>query len=115
MNVISALILIVIFHVNFAFVIVATMVTYFIYVFLLGYIGRKNLQLSTTIFSILKDIYPIRLFIPYLLSLGLIIFETAEIYFMIPLLLFLSLNYKSLIKIKQLAKTVIVKPDFINI
>ncbi len=114
-NIICALVLIKIFQVPFTLVILATMMSYFIYVLMLGYLGRKMLKLKTTVFAILNDIYPLRLLIPYLLSLGLIVFSVPNSYFMLPLLVFLILNFKTLLKLKRIVKSIIINPNFINI
>lgn len=114
-NIVLVLLLIKVFYVSFTFVIIATMAAYFYYVFLLGRIGLEKLKLRTNILSVLKDIYPIRLFIPYLISLSLIIFSTQDIYFIMPFILFLLLNNKILKKIIPLIKNIILKPEFINI
>lgn len=114
-NVICALILIKIILVPFSLVILATMMSYFIYVLMLGYLGRKMLNLKTSMFAILNDIYPLRLLIPYLLSLGLIVFSALDGFFVLPLLIFLILNFKVLLKIKHVIKAIILNPNFINI
>lgn len=95
-NIMFAFLLTKIFHVPFTYVILATMVTYFGYVFLLGCIGREKLKLKTDVLSVLNDIYPIRLFMPYLLSLGFIIFSAPNIFFGLPFILFVLLNNKIL-------------------
>lgn len=114
-NILLALVLIKVFYVPFTYVIIATMVTYFIYVFLLGRIGRRKLKFKSNVLSVLKDIYPIRLIIPYLISLCLIIFSAPNFYFGLPFILFLLLNYEALKEIKPLIKEVFLKPEFIDI
>ncbi|MCF8360351.1 MAG: hypothetical protein K9H26_16485 [Prolixibacteraceae bacterium] len=115
LNVISVWLLIKVLQVNFAFVILGTMLANFIYIFLLTYMGRKKLQLKTDTITIFKDVYSIRLFIPYFLSLFLIVFQTKNIYFSIPLFLFIFLNRKILPKTKQLLKALIINSKVINI
>ena len=114
-NVIVALVLIKIFNVSFTLVIISTMISYFIYVFILGFMGRKMLELNTSFLSVLKDIYPMRLLLPYLVSLILVIFSVPDVYFTLSLLLFLFLNFKVILKLKDVAKSIIVNPNFINI
>lgn len=114
-NIISAVILIEVFHVPFTHVIIATLITYILYVFLMGRMGRISLQLRVKFVDILKDIFPVRLFIPYFLSFGLIILDASNIYFIIPLVLVLLLNYRAILNIKSILKTIINNPNFINI
>ena len=114
-NVTLALVLIKLIHVPFTLVVISTMISYFIYVFVLGYMGRKMLKLNISIKSVLKDIYPIRLLTPYLLSLGLVVFSLPDSYFVFPLILFLLLNFKVILKLKGVIKSIIINPNFINI
>ena len=114
-NIITALVLIKLIQVPFTLVILATMVSYFIYVFMLGYMGRKMLELNTSIVAVIKDIYPLRLLAPYLLSLGFILFAVPDIYFIVALILFLILNFKVILKLKGIVRTIILNPNLINI
>jgi hypothetical protein len=114
-NVTVALVLIKVLHVPFTFVILATMISYFIYVFILGFMGRKMLKLDTSIITVFKDIYPIRLLLPYVLSLILVVFSVPDSYFTLSLILFLFLNFKVILKLKGVIRSIIVNPNFINI
>ncbi|MDB4293008.1 oligosaccharide flippase family protein [Maribacter sp.] len=114
-NIITAFVLIRVFHVPFAMVIIATMISYFIYVFMLGVMGRKMLGLPTSLVSVVKDIYPLRLLIPYVTTLGLLFFSVPEYYYILSLILFVVLNFKVLSKLKTLMKSIISNPNFINI
>lgn len=114
-NVIAALILIELLNVPFTLVILSTLLSYFIYVFILGYMGRKILELNVSILSILKDIIPLRLFLPYFSSLCLVVFSVADTYFVIPLVLFLILNFRVLLRLKKIIKSIILNPNLINI
>ncbi|WP_320113083.1 oligosaccharide flippase family protein [Draconibacterium orientale] len=114
-NIISIWVLAELFNVNFEFVILGTMLANFIYIFLLTYTGRKKMDLKTDTFIILKDTYPIRLFIPFFLSLFLIILTTNGFFFLIPIVLFIILNNKELVKIGQVLKRIISNPLIINI
>jgi O-antigen/teichoic acid export membrane protein len=114
-NVVFAFILIKFFKVPFTLVILATMTSYFIYVLAQGHMGRKMLSLNTTLKSAWNDVYPLRLFVPHILSLCFVLFSAPNYYFIFSLLLFLMLNYKVLFNLKTLVKSIIVNPNFINI
>ncbi|WP_149302707.1 oligosaccharide flippase family protein [Pareuzebyella sediminis] len=114
-NIICALVLIKVFDVPFTHVILATTLSYFIYVYMQGLMGRSLLQLDTTMKSVWKDIYPMRLLAPYILSCGLVLFSAPNYFFLIPLVLFLILNYSILLKLKTVVKSVVMNPNFINI
>jgi O-antigen/teichoic acid export membrane protein len=114
-NILIATILVIFLKVPYTLVILSTLFTYFVYVFTLGLYGRKELNLSVSFVSIVKDVYPLSMFIPFLTSLCFIIFSVPDIYFVIPILLFFILNRKRLYHIKDVIKKVIVDPNFINI
>tara|TARA_R110002126_G_scaffold181187_2_gene329921 strand:- start:8973 stop:10436 length:1464 start_codon:yes stop_codon:yes gene_type:complete len=114
-NVFLAFILIKLLQVPFTLVIMSTMVSYFIYVFIIVYLGRKMLNLKTSIKNVLKDIYPLRLFIPYFLSLCFVLFSFSYMYFVIPLLLFLIFNFRVLLSLEKIIKSIVSNPNVINI
>lgn len=114
-NVLMAFILICLLHVPYSLVILSTLFSYLLYVFLLGFYGRKKLGLTINFFSVLKDVYPNRLLIPYLISVFLVMFSCTHIYFILPVLFFILLNHKSLGNIINLAKKIIKNPNLINV
>jgi O-antigen/teichoic acid export membrane protein len=115
LNVLIATILSVYLKVPYTLVILSTLFTYFVYVYTLGVYGRKELFLTTTFFSIIDDIFPMRLFIPFFTSLCFIIFSVPNISFVIPLVLFFWLNRKKLLEIKKVMQNVIGDPNVIDI
>lgn len=114
-NILFALILIKVILVPFTSVIIATMLSYFIYVYIQGRMGRRLLDLKTDIKSVWKDIYPLRIFLPYLISLGLVLFSAPSICFLLPLLLFVIGNFRVLLSFKTVLRQIILNPNFINI
>lgn len=115
LNIILSAILVNVAKVTFEYVIVATLITYLIYVAILGVYGRKVLGLMNSFSDITKDIYPWRMMIPFLISFLMIIFSVPNIYFIIPFLLYLLLNWIDLIKIKETIIRIINDPEIINI
>jgi O-antigen/teichoic acid export membrane protein len=114
-NIFVAFILVIFLKVPYSLVIISTMITYLIYVFLLGFFGRKRLSLETKLLYVLKDVYPIRLFIPYVLSICLLIIAASNGYYIIPLVIFLLLNYKAILNAYGFVKKIIVSPNMIEI
>jgi O-antigen/teichoic acid export membrane protein len=114
-NILISLVLIKFVVISFENVIFATMATYFVYVFFLGKLGRIKLHINSSIKMVLNDIFPIRLLIPYFLSLSLIYIGSSAYYFILPLLFFVILNFKLINNIKLSVNEVISNPDFINI
>lgn len=115
LNLVGALVLIKVFNVPFTLVVLATMFSYFTYVFMVGKMGRKMLQLNNSFVAVVKDIYPLRLLIPYVLSLVLILFSVPDNFLALSLVLFLILNFRVLLELKGIIKSVILNPNFINI
>ncbi len=114
-NIIVALILIKLVNVPFTLVILATMISYLIYVLFLGILGRKMLNLNTSINEVLKDMYPLRLIAPFTISLAFILFSVPNGYFIVPVIAFLLLNFKVLVRLKKVVRSILVNPNFINI
>lgn len=114
-NVLFAVVLINIFKVSYDLVIISTMISYFILVILLSYYGRKNLNLKIDITSLLKDVFPYNIFIPYFSGLIFILGSLKWQYYIIPLFLFLVLNFKNFIRLKSTILEIIKKPNIVNI
>jgi O-antigen/teichoic acid export membrane protein len=114
-NIIIVCFLIKVLSVPFAYVILATIFSYFFFVFAVGYFGRKILCLRYDFFSILKNVFSLPFFVPYSLSLCLVIFQVSYIYFLIPIMVFIIFNYKNILGVKNVIKRIIVNSDLINI
>ena len=115
LNIILSAILVHIVNVSFHFVILSTLITYLIYVTVIGKFGKNILDISSNILSTIKDIYPRRMMIPFILSLLFVLLETPEWFLMAPFVLYLILNYKDIIVVKKMIFNVINNPNFINI
>lgn len=101
--------------IQFAYVMFPTMITYFIFIFLSAYGGRKVLRVSTQFIEIWKDIFPLRMSIPFVISILLILLSIPDIYFIIPFAVYILLNFNDLKGIKDLGIKLIKNPNFINI
>lgn len=115
LNVLLSVILVYVFQVSFSFVILSTLITYLCYVFVSGMYGRKQLGLSSGFMATLKDIYPLRMMFPFMLSLGFVFFNVNAFYFILPFLLYTLFNFKDLLKIKNVVQKMLANPNFINI
>ncbi|MFZ6037401.1 MAG: oligosaccharide flippase family protein [Bacteroidota bacterium] len=115
LNIMLSAILVSVVKVTFEYVIVATLTTYLIYVVTLGVYGRKVLRLANNFTDITKDIYLWRMMIPFLISFLMIIFTVPDIYFIIPFLLYLFLNFEDILNTKDVILKVIENPNFIDI
>ena len=111
LNYILALLLVDFINVSFSFVILSTLVTYFIYTFIIYY---KSISLIDNQKVQFFGFFPLRLFIPYSLALLLSIFHMECLLFC-PLTLFILLNWKECIGLVKTIKLLIYKPDVINL
>jgi len=101
--------------VPFVYVIISTMTSYFIYVFLLSRKSRKLVNLDSSFFKVLKDVFPANLMLPYFTSIIFVFMALPEWLFVMPVILFVSLNYRSFINIKLTVKNIILNAKYIDI
>ena len=114
-NITIAYLLIVLFKVTFVHVVVATMLSYFLFVFCLACVSRKYLNIQSELSSLLSNMFPCRLFAPYILSICFVVFHVPDLCFIAPLILFVVFNYKTIVTLKHTAKNIILNPELINI
>jgi O-antigen/teichoic acid export membrane protein len=114
-NVIMTYTLIVLLKVTFAYAIMATILSYILFVFCVEYASRQYLNLQPGLLSLLSNMFPFRLFVPYLLSICFVVLPVPDIYFIAPLVLFVAFNSKTIIALKHTAKNISLNPELINI
>ncbi|WP_396596530.1 polysaccharide biosynthesis C-terminal domain-containing protein [Dokdonia sp. R86516] len=102
------------FNVAYDKVIIATLVSYFMFAYLAMFFAKKELGLKNSPFSNLKEIFPLRLLVPYVAAL-IIIFLELNFFLPIPLILFIILNKNKLKGVILKLKTIFTKPDIINL
>lgn len=113
LNCVLALTLIYIFEVEYSFVILATMISYVFFSFgvmVVGskLIGRYDLQ------TVLKDFFPFRLFVPYLMAVILSIISIKAFIFF-PFIIYIIMNQKDIIALKIVVVNIIKKPTVVNL
>lgn len=115
LNLILCYVLIDIVNVKFDYVILGTLLTYFVYVYFLSKKARKLLGINYDFRSVFNDVFSYRIMLPFVLSLLFIFVKLSNVYFIAPLILFLSLNRKQFIKVKEIFFKLINNPNIINI
>ena len=95
LNLLLCMFLVKIVEVAFSQVIIGTLISYMFFAFLCAYEGNKILSESGSVLFTLKTFFPIRMFIPYCLALGLSIHANAFLMW-IPFAAFMFLNRKDL-------------------
>ncbi len=100
-------------RVEFDYVILSTMITYFIY-YITSTIAGESLLGNHSIKAILVGAFPMRLFLPFAVALFVSIFS-FEKYIFIPLLLYLLLNVSTIKTLYSYILKLINNPDLTNI
>ncbi|WP_405377619.1 polysaccharide biosynthesis C-terminal domain-containing protein [Nonlabens sp. Asnod3-A02] len=113
-NVIISLILVLIFKVNYEYVIIATMLSYTLYGYLTAKFALKYLGIKRSNSNYILEFFPIKLLIPYILAVVVVVYGNWAIT-TIPLIIFAVLNKKELLKLITTLKTMLSKPDIINL
>ena len=114
LNIAITLILVLIFKLTYEYIIISTLISYFVFSYLCTKYSRKKLGEKAVFFSIILDFFPIRLLVPYIVSFILIVWNLEYLIFT-PLLIFILLNKIELKQIIITIKTVISKPDIVDI
>lgn len=114
-NIVLSFVLVMVFRVDYSKVILSSLITYMIYVFLVGRLGRKMLSQSVGFISIFKDVFPMRLITPLLLSFLFLLTSLPDVAFIVPLVLFLILNFKVIVKSKNIFVQILTNSNTINI
>lgn len=113
-NVLCALILIKVLHVDFQYVAIATMMAYAVFTSLTVYFGRKRMGKNVSLFKAFLEGFPLRLQVPIYISI-LIISLDGTLFMFLPALVFVVLNIQSIKRFAHTAKGLFAKPDFMNV
>jgi O-antigen/teichoic acid export membrane protein len=100
---------------GYEYVILSTLVAYLIYNIMLWYASFRRLQMPVTVGSLLKDNFPLRLFLPFGICLAVAIMGFPVWLYFGVLFLFIILNRKQLTGIKDIVMRVINDSSILNI
>ena len=101
-NVVLAIFLAEIMHCSFEYVIVATIISYWLFSMLCIILCKRQIGDISNMISIISEGFPLRLFLPFVISCFVISFRSYWFLFS-PLLCYTILNYK---EIKEIVKTI---------
>lgn len=102
--------------VSYEYVMLATIVVYFIYTFSIVKYGRGLLMKNDTTINTLKSFLSIKWLLPFILSLVITLFnKDNEWLYILPMIIFAILNYKGFINVFKLAKSILYNPNVIDI
>ena len=111
---IVGVILVVLFEVNFSYVIIATLIAYMVSSFLFVYEGEGMLLGQKSLKITMKHYFRLRMFIPYILAFIISCFN-LEYLIPIPLVIYLLLNYRDLYFLLEFGKKIVNKPQVVDI
>ncbi|WP_282787928.1 lipopolysaccharide biosynthesis protein [Flavobacterium croceum] len=114
-NVLVIYFFVAIIHVTIEKAIIATLITYFLYVLSVGYFGRILVYKKTSLFETIYDLFPIKLMLPYSISLIIAFYFNNIIYNIIPFFIYMVLNFSDLLKLKNMALKLIKNKNVIKI
>lgn len=114
-NVLLALYLIFILNVSYEYVILSTMISYIIYNFILVFFAFRLLKIKMVYLSVVVSIFPVRLFFPFAILLGFVLFDAPAVVFVFVLVLFILLNKTQLLGILKTMTRILKDSSIINI
>lgn len=115
MNIGFALLIVYVFKGGYEYVILATLAAYILYNIMLWYVSFRKLRIPLSLGYLLKDNFPARLFVPFGICLVTAICGWPAACYGGVLLLFIGLNWKQLMSIKQILTRILNDSSIINI
>lgn len=102
-------------HVKYNLAILGTLLTYFFYVFYVGFLVKKLLKESILAGELLASVFPYRFLVPYLCSLIIGLWNFPNVYNFIPLIIFLVCNITNIKAIFAFSRKILVNPNFVDV
>ncbi len=112
-NITVALVFVCYLNIGFSFVILATMLTYYVFTFSVVALGLKSFT-HTNMLTSFREHFPVRLLCPYITAFVISTMEIEKLIW-IPLVVFCLMNYKGIIGIKNVMFKLVIKPDVVNL
>lgn len=112
LNGMISFLLVLVIKVSFSFVIVATMITYFVFTYLV--LSKAKILLNEKRSRVITELMPFRLMLPYIVALCLSILQIENLIY-VPLCVFCLCNYRYLLGIHGIVKSIITNPEIINL
>ena len=113
LNFVIACVLVFILHVNYSFVIIATMITYCLFSITV-LLQSQAIVGSKSIVNLLMEWFPIRLAIPYICALVLSVGNEERLVYL-PLVIAILTNWPVLGQIKEMTLKLLYKPESVNL
>ncbi len=113
-NILLLILLVIVLKVSYKYVMFSVLISYFVFSYLCVYFGRRKLNVSTKLLSVLLEMYPIRFLVPLFLGIILTVGQFNSLYFL-PLVVFIALNIDSIKTIFATLMRVIHSPSIIDL
>jgi len=113
-NISLTMILVLWLKIGYEYVIISTSFSYLLFSYLCVYSGKKILQLKADFFSVIIDCFPLRLLMPYFLTV-LLLFFGLQTLMVIPFSLYVFLNFRVLKEIVSTIKKILINPNIIDV
>lgn len=113
-NVCISLLLVKFFHVGYTYVILATLLSYFLFAWLSVYYGKKELLSKVNFKDILKEVFPVGILLPFMAAVIVTIINCNYL-MSTPLFIYLLINRKEIKEILLSFKRVLYNPKVIDI
>ena len=112
-NIVLGVILTEVFNVAFSYVIIATLLTYLYYSFMCVWKGKELLG-RPRLAVVIKSFFHLRLLIPYVSAFAISVLQ-LEYVIWLPLVLYVCLNWRDLITLKNMTLKLINNPNIADI
>ena len=114
LNIIINFTLIVLLKVGYEYVIISTLISYFVFSFSCAKLSNQIIGEKITTYYVILEFFPIRLLVPYIIAV-LIIALNLEYFIFIPFLLFVILNKPEIKEIINVIKSIITRPNIVDL
>ncbi|WP_299057938.1 oligosaccharide flippase family protein [uncultured Polaribacter sp.] len=104
------------FKFQYEYVMLATMITYFIYIFIVSFYGRNIIYNRNNFKATFLDVFPLKWMIPFLSSMFItFLYDNYIIFYLIPVILFFILNTKGLINSFKMARNIFANSKVLDV
>lgn len=114
LNCIIGILMIKVIHIQYYNIVFSIIFSYLTFAYLCSWHAHKILRIKLSLNEFIQSIMPISLLLPYLLALFIVLLNLMYL-ISLPLMLFIIMNKASLKDIYKTIKTIIVKPQIIDI
>ena len=114
LNIFVAMVMVIIFELTYEYLILATLFSYLVFSYCCAFYTRKRLGQILNPVKIFLDFFPLRLLVPYSISVLLILLDLTYFLFL-PLMVFIVSNRLELGQIILTVKAIILRPSIVDI